>query len=187
MKIEDVMTRRVAVCDREASLSDAARLLWENDCGCVPVVDSAGGVVGMITDRDICMAAYTCGRPLHELSVGGSMGTPPRTCLATDTIEDVLATLAEVRIRRMPVVDERGRALGVVSLNDLVRTCRETGTVKSRRALADALIETLECVGAPRHATDPEPTVELKPERTRTARARAATPKRKRSSRRAKG
>ena len=184
MKIEDVMTRQVAVCDRDASLSDAARLLWENDCGCVPVVDRTGRAVGMITDRDICMAAYTSGKPLHELAVGGSMGSPARTCAATDAPEQGLAVMTEARVRRLPVVDEDGRTVGVLSLNDLVRAVGRAGSAKTRRGLSDALIETLARVGEPRVPREAEHTIELAPAPARSTRTRSA-PKRKRAPRKA--
>ena len=69
MKVEQVMNRNVKTCRSSDSLDRAAQLMWENDCGCVPIVDDEGRGVGMVTDRDVCMAAYTQGGPLTHLRV----------------------------------------------------------------------------------------------------------------------
>ena len=66
MKVGDLMTKDVKACSQHDSLNRAAQLMWENDCGSVPVVDSDSKVVGMLTDRDICMAAYTKGIALKD-------------------------------------------------------------------------------------------------------------------------
>ena len=73
MKIQNLMTRDVRTCRREDVLVEAARIMWENDCGSVPVVDAQRHVVGMITDRDICMAAYTRGQRLADMTVESAM------------------------------------------------------------------------------------------------------------------
>ena len=73
MKVEQLMSRDVKTCQATEMLNRAAQLMWENDCGCVPVVDEDGRAVGMITDRDVCMAAYTQGRLLDALPVASAM------------------------------------------------------------------------------------------------------------------
>jgi CBS-domain-containing membrane protein len=67
MNIEQLMTRDVESCHPDDSLDRAAQLMWDNDCGCVPVVDEKQRVHGIITDRDICMSAYTSGQSLKSL------------------------------------------------------------------------------------------------------------------------
>jgi len=67
MKVEQIMTRIVHTCSENDTLNRAAQLMWENDCGCVPVIhggNGSGAVVGVVTDRDVCMGAYTQGRLL---------------------------------------------------------------------------------------------------------------------------
>jgi len=115
------MTSEVHTCRPEDSLHRAARLMWEGDCGSVPVVDRNQRVVGMLTDRDVCMAALLGGRPLGELLVAHSMTRDVVTCRSTDTSEDVLERLAAKQLHRLPVVDEHDRLVGVVTLADLVR------------------------------------------------------------------
>ena len=75
MKVEQLMTMNPSSCHPEDTMQQAARIFWEHDCGCAPVTDHDAHVVGMITDRDVCMAAYTQGKPLTELSVASAMAT----------------------------------------------------------------------------------------------------------------
>ncbi len=125
MKVQSIMTGEVVVCRPEDSLETAARLLWERDCGSLPVVDAAGRTRAMITDRDICMGAYTTGRPLSELRVADSMSSRLVACQAGDSIEDAARTMSEHALRRLPVVDDDGVLRGVVCLSDLARARRD--------------------------------------------------------------
>ena len=121
MLVRDVMTRDVACCHPSDSLADAARIMWQRDCGVAPVVDADGAVVGILTDRDICMAAWTKGLPLHAMRVAEAASSVVSVIGPDDPIG-----LAEVRmrahqLRRLPVVFTSGRIAGMLSLNDLVR------------------------------------------------------------------
>lgn len=122
MKISDLMTRPVYTCRAVDALDCAAKLMWENDIGAVIVVDDAGQVVGMVTDRDACMAAYTCGSALHDIPVATAMAKHVVTCEPGDSASAVAELMAKHKIRRIPVVDETHRPVGMVSLNDLART-----------------------------------------------------------------
>jgi CBS domain-containing protein len=120
-RAEDVMTRAVATCFAADPLTRPAQLMWESDCGAIPVVSHDGKLIGMITDRDICMAAYTRGRPLSELSVSSVMSSALYTCKPTDSLRSLMDTMTSQQIRRVPVVDEAGLVLGIVSLADVAR------------------------------------------------------------------
>lgn len=120
MKVQQLMTSEVASVTAAASLADAAQLMWERDCGFVPVVEPGSGRLrGVITDRDICMGALTQGRPLHEIPVERSMNPSPRSCSPRDDIELVEDVMRTARVRRVPVVDGSRRLVGVLSLNDI--------------------------------------------------------------------
>lgn len=109
-------------CHRaNASLADAARDMWDCDCGCIPVVDDEQRVIGMITDRDICMAALFKGRPIQEISIGDVMSRVVITCRSDDTVQQAERIMREARVRRLPVTDETGRLVGLISLNDIAR------------------------------------------------------------------
>ena len=73
MNVSELMTHAPAVCTTSDHLTRAAQIMWERDCGAVPVIDDAGKLAGIVTDRDICMAAYTQGRALHEIPVANAM------------------------------------------------------------------------------------------------------------------
>jgi CBS domain-containing protein len=122
MKISELMTRPVHTCRATDALDRAASLMWENDIGSVVVVDDAGKVIGMVTDRDACMAAYTCGGALGDIPVATAMAKNVVTCRLSDSDSVVAETMAKHKIRRVPVVDDAQQPVGVVSLNDLART-----------------------------------------------------------------
>ena len=122
MKISELMTRTVQVCGATDTLHHAAQLMWDHDIGALPVVDPHGQVIGMITDRDACMAAYTCGGALGDILVGVAMSRNAVTCGPDDSDTAVEELMARNKIRRVPVVDEAHRPIGMLSLNDLART-----------------------------------------------------------------
>lgn len=121
MRAREVMSSEVGACMRQDDGAAAARIMWERDCGTVPVVDGDRRVVGIVTDRDLCMAVYTRGARLHEIPVDSVMTVDPTTCAEDDEIETVEALMAEAQVRRVPVVDVRGMLRGIVSLDDIAR------------------------------------------------------------------
>jgi CBS domain-containing protein len=122
MKARDVMTRGARTCAPGDALNCAAQIMWENDCGCVPVVDEEGRAIGMITDRDVCMAAYTQGRTLAEIAVSSAMSTNLASVQEADELEVAEELMSAHQVRRLPVLDEERRVIGVLSLSDMVRT-----------------------------------------------------------------
>jgi CBS domain-containing protein len=121
--VQKLMTTDVTACTPDDSLNRAAQVMWERDCGVVPVVDADGKLVGVVTDRDLCMACYTRGLPLSALRVGDAMATEPCVCEANDSIGHAVRLMAERQVRRLPVV-EGGRLVGIVALADLARDVR---------------------------------------------------------------
>ena len=119
MKAEQLMKHPVRTCQPEDSLDAASQLMWETDCGSLPVVDSDGRAIAMITDRDICMAAHFQGGPLHALKVRTAMSKTLHACKPSDSISTCEDTMRFNQVRRLPVVDESGRAIGIISLNDV--------------------------------------------------------------------
>jgi CBS domain-containing protein len=144
MKIEELMTRRVVACRPETDLAHVARLMWENDCGCVPVVDAEDRVVGIVTDRDICMGAQFQGRPLSELRASACMASAVTSCRPTDSAESVARLMGEKRVRRIPVTDAGGRLLGIVSVGDFFGA----GARKASKELQGAIVVGLTAIYA---------------------------------------
>src|ERR1700735_5538273 len=100
MKVADSMTRDVRASSVHDSLNAAARVMWENDCGCVPIVDSQGRLVGIVTDRDICMAAYTQGVPLEAIAVERAMSPKVISCARTDDLDTAHTLMRKYQIPR---------------------------------------------------------------------------------------
>jgi CBS-domain-containing membrane protein len=147
MKIEDVMTRRVVAARSDTDLSHVARLMWDNDCGSVPVVDAEDKVVGMLTDRDLCMSANFSGKPLRELRASGCMASEIVTCRASDALGAVAKLMGVKKVRRVPVTDDGGRLIGLVSVGDLVRAAA-AAPAKDRKTLHAALLDALTAICA---------------------------------------
>ncbi len=141
MKVRDLMTSDVKHCGIHDSLNRAAQIMWENDCGCVPVIDEQTRVIGILTDRDICMAAYTQGVTLSGTSVASAMAREVQTCEPGETIAAALKKMKANRVRRLPVIDEDERLIGIISLNDVAREGeREREAKLKKRALKDSEI-----------------------------------------------
>ncbi len=129
--------------------------MWENDCGCVPVVDSAARVLGMVTDRDVCMAAYTRGQTLNHIPVSAAMSREVFACEPSDDLLDAQKVMRKHQVRRLPVNDSKGRLIGLLSLNDLARAIPRKAVAKA--AAADTLVRV--CAPHPRpHPSEPPAT-----------------------------
>jgi CBS domain-containing protein len=154
VKVHELMSAPVETCSTGADLAAAAMIMWRNDCGVVPVTEgSEGRVVGVITDRDICMAAATRHCSPDQIRVGDVIRRGVHAVRPDDDVQVALDTLARERVRRLPVLGARGEALGIVSLADLVRhAAAPRGRVKPPLA-TDAVLQVLRAVGERRHAT----------------------------------
>lgn len=128
MKVEQIMNRNVKVCRPQDSLNKAAQIMWDEPCGAVPVVDDQRKPVGFLTDRDICMAAYTQGKPLEELRVETAMARKVVSCVAEDELGAAAGLMRQHRTRRLPVIDRNGALVGLLSLDDLA--CEAARTLR---------------------------------------------------------
>jgi CBS domain-containing protein len=148
MNVKEVMCREVRTVRMVDRLDAAARVMWEHDCGIVPVVDGNQAVVGVVTDRDVCMAGYTQGRPLGDITVTAVMARGVRTCRPDEPLHAALATMQQHQLHRLPVVDARGVVVGMLAMNDLIRLAQ------SRPAAVEAaqVLKALATIVAPRRA-----------------------------------
>jgi CBS domain-containing protein len=120
MKVQEVMTQDVKACFPDTNLAAAAVLMWENDCGILPVVANGGNTVGVITDRDIAIAVGTRGRAPQELRVDEVIQGPVVACSLDDDVHTALKTMRKDKLRRLPVLNSEGELKGILSINDLV-------------------------------------------------------------------
>lgn len=143
MKVRDIMTAEVGSCGLETNLAAVAKIMWEKDCGSVPVLDSEGKAIGIITDRDICMALTTRNNLASEMTVGDVISGPVKSCRPDMDAGDALRTMQQEQLRRLPVVDDDGRLVGILSLNDVILHSRKGKSKKgahvSHAEVMDAL------------------------------------------------
>ena len=155
MLVENLMTRKTHACQPGDSLAYAAQLLWEHDCGCVPVCSGGGvpHVVGVITDRDICMDALFQGKALQDLRVSEAMSRSLTTCRPSDSLAQTERIMREARVRRLPVVNGDGALLGMVSLADLAREAVREHALPRKEVTETDVGNTLAAICAtPRHS-----------------------------------
>lgn len=136
--VSSLMETHVRTCRPDEPLSRAAQLMWETDCGVVPVV-AEDEVVGLLTDRDICMATYTQGKAPEALRVDSAMSKEVFGCLPDDSIGAALTSMGAKRVRRLPVMNAERRLLGILSLADVIRWARPLDNPAADAALTDAL------------------------------------------------
>ena len=120
-RVGEVMVREVQTCTPRDTLERAAQLMWEHDCGALPVVDDSNHVVGVVTDRDVCMGAYTRGSALSLIAVGDVMAREPKTCASEDRLSKAESVLREHRVRRRLARDE------VLSRTQAALRCHDDG------------------------------------------------------------
>lgn len=150
MRVEQLMTRDPKSCSPDDSLRHAAQLMWDNDCGCLPVcADGTSRVVGIITDRDICMSALFQGRPLSEIRVSSVMAGEVRACHFSDELVEAERLMREARIRRIPVLDERDALIGMLSLADLACEAAREWTTPRQEVTGNAVTTTLASICEP--------------------------------------
>ena len=119
MRIETLMSHPPITVHVNDPLNIAAQRMWDHDCGALVVVNDEGKLAGMITDRDICMAALTQGRPLDELLVNIAMAKHVVAAKPDQMIGEIEQLMAANQVRRIPIVDASNTPVGVISLNDL--------------------------------------------------------------------
>ena len=125
MQAVDLIQREIVTCSDRDTLEQVAGLMWKYDVGCLPVTSDAERVIGMITDRDVCMAAFLQGSPLRAITVSSVMSKEVITCMERDDVRDIEQAMQHRQVRRVPVVDDLGRLTGMISLNDIARAAHE--------------------------------------------------------------
>ena len=138
MKIKEIMTKSPACCTPETSLRDVAAMFVDNDCGAVPVVDSVNTrrPIGIVTDRDIACRAVAKGLNALELTARDCMSSPSVTISQDASLDEAIRLMEESRVRRLPVVDERGRCVGVVAQADIALSAGQGKTAEVVREIS---------------------------------------------------
>ena len=135
MKVQEIMTEKVQSCLPDDRVSAIARMMREQNCGFIPVVTTNNVPVGVITDRDVCMAVATKLQNAADIEVGELMSRQIFACFAEDDIDVALRRMKERKVRRLPVVNHEGKLKGILSLDDIVLST--TGDGKRNLPLED--------------------------------------------------
>jgi CBS domain-containing protein len=150
VRAHEFMTKRVASVHPATSVERAARLMEECDCGALPVVGDNGVLVGMVTDRDITVRIVARGRDVRHAIVADCMTERVFACYANESIAECMRQMARHQVRRLPIVDERGRLVGILAQGDLARHMARHPVPEERRALTHVIAEVSEPVRTPR-------------------------------------
>jgi CBS domain-containing protein len=153
MNVATLMTRNVACCRWDEPLSAAAERMWTRDCGVLPVLDDGERVVGMVTDRDICMSAWMNGCAPQALSVATAMSKTVHVCTPEDSLEAAEQLMRRNQIRRVPVIDQVGKLVGILSLADIVREAQRERARGQKEVVPAEVTDTLANICQP-HNTD---------------------------------
>jgi CBS domain-containing protein len=121
----DLMTANPACCTAATTLDEVAKLMVANDCGEIPVVDTSDHPIGVVTDRDIVCRVVADGKNPMAHTAGEAMSQPVVTVRTSTTLQDLVSTMEEHQIRRVPVVDDNGCLCGIVAQADVARTAPE--------------------------------------------------------------
>ena len=150
MKVKEVMTSPVQYCNPEDNLSAVAMKMWEGDYGILPVVSQEGQVIGMITDRDICMSVATKHKLASDISVWETISGQVYTCSPEEDVKQALSIMENKQVRRLPVTNLNGSLAGILSMNDIVMHAEDAkGKKETAFSYAD-VVETLEGICAHR-------------------------------------
>jgi CBS domain-containing protein len=145
MKVKDVMTTDLKTCTPDTTVAEAAHLMWDGDCGILPVVDE-GALVGVVTDRDMYIALATQNARASQLRVGAVATTNVATCAPEDDVRTALEAMKQARVRRLPVVGFGSAVMGILSMNDILRA-----SAKGKGPATDDIVETLQAICAHHH------------------------------------
>lgn len=136
MKVKNIMTSHVQTGSVDASLTKVATEMWEAGCGIIPLIDAEAKVVGVITDRDIAMALVNSSRRPANIAAREVMTRHVHACGPDDDVHTALATMAEHRLRRLPVVSESGQLRGMLSIDDIVLRALSPGAPTSNEIIS---------------------------------------------------
>ena len=121
MNVKSAMVRDVVSCHADTPLDSVAMTMWQRDCGCVPVVDSEDRPIGIVTDRDIAMGSVLQRKPLWEMTAQSICGSRELYCCTlTDDLHKALELMHDHAVRRLPVVNGKGKLVGIISMGDII-------------------------------------------------------------------
>jgi CBS domain-containing protein len=149
VNVKDMMVRTPASCTPETNLGAAAEMLWNRNCGILPIVDSQQRVIGVVTDRDLCIAMGTRNRLPGEITLAQVASGKVYSCRPEEAISVALETMAQKKVRRLIVVDSAGKLQGILSMDDIVLHAESQGPGRVPDVSPEAVIKTLKAIYGP--------------------------------------
>jgi len=149
MRVEDVMMRTPVCCGSETNLGAATEMLWSRNCGMLPIVNAQQKVIGVITDRDLCIALGTRNQLAGQIAVGDVMTGTVYSCRPEDDIHAALDTMARNRVRRLPVISKEGHLEGILSMDNVVQHADAAGTGNTAELAPRDIVVTLQRIYGP--------------------------------------
>jgi CBS domain-containing protein len=146
MKVKDLMMRTPYYCQLDTNLGSAAELMWVGNCGFLPVMGTNGKMVGVVTDRDICIALGTRNCLAGEVTVREAMSNRLFACSPDDDVHIALERMKEGGVRRLPVIVENGTLVGVVSMDDLLLRAEAEGIGKRPELSIEEVVKTYRAI-----------------------------------------
>jgi CBS domain-containing protein len=125
LKIHELMDRTVPCCHPEETLDEVIRRFWDSDCSTLPVVDRARGLLGILSERDVCLSLHLDDARPSQLKVADAMRPLHLSCRPDTEADTALGTMKRMGVRFLPVTDERGRVIGMVSGADVEAALRD--------------------------------------------------------------
>ena len=144
MKVQDVMTKDVLFCSPTDNPAAAAERMMQKDCGIIPIVTEEKKVIGVITDRDICLAYARRGAKLAAFNLEEFIGKKIISCQPTDKIEDALKKMKKNQVKRLIITSQDGILLGIISIADILLA------TDKHKSLTKKVISTLKSINKPR-------------------------------------
>ena len=132
MKVKEIMTTDVGICLLDGDLIRAVEIMRQKNCGVVPVADAENRIVGILTDRDVCLAVAALNKKFSAIKVKEIISGKVVVCAPDDKIEIVLKKMRKFQIKRLPVVDRKGEIAGILSMTDVLLSVRKDKAVKKQ-------------------------------------------------------
>ncbi len=149
MKIHELMQPQVTVCQPDSNLETVAMLMWNHDCGAIPVVNEQGRPVAMITDRDISIGSAINHKPLWDMTAQQIYNsTELLSCNGEDDVQAAFSIMHAGQVRRLPVVNDQGKLVGILSMDDLILAAKPQKS-KTVAVSYDEVMSTLKNVSIP--------------------------------------
>lgn len=135
MKVKDCMCHEIAYLTPESTVEDCAKLMCNKHIGCIPICDSNKTVLGIVTDRDVILRSIACNKNIKTTPISDIMTCKVCCCTKDEEINEAEKKMADEQIRRLPVVDENNKIIGIITLGDLF---------KNKKVNTNEVSETLE-------------------------------------------